>query len=54
MNNTNSNYYDSTFYDTAKSKFPKPTGISFYPQNISTVNITKSNREVFILFPFYI
>lgn len=45
MNNTNSNY-DSTFYDTAKSKFSNPTKFSFSPQNVSTVNKTKPNLEV--------
>ena len=49
MNGTKSNFYDSTFYDTIKSKISKPTELSISPQNISTVVKTKPKLEVVYL-----
>lgn len=49
MLNTNSHFYDSTFFVTSKSKFSnsKPWETSFSPKNItSSVDKTKGNFEV--------
>jgi len=48
MNKTNSNFYDSTFYDTAKTKFSKQSEFSFSPKNVSTVIKTKPIIDVLI------
>jgi hypothetical protein len=43
INNTKTNFYDSTFYDSTKSKFGKQSEFSFSPQNISVNTKTKPN-----------
>lgn len=45
MNSTNSRFYDSTFYNTAKSKFSKPSEVSSSQNNFSTLK-TKGFFEV--------